>query len=99
MITENDKILLNRKGISEEKLNAQLACFVQGFPFLKLAGAASVEKGILVPAAEAEANYLAAWKAYTAEPAHKVVEAEKCQHEEHERKGDDLHGYQNLIAS
>ncbi len=73
MITENDKNLLNRKGISEEKLNAQLACFAQGFPFLKLAGAASVEKGILVPAAEAEANYLAAWKAYTAEPAHKVV--------------------------
>ena len=73
MITENDKILLNRKGISEEKLNAQLACFVQGFPFLKLAGAASVEKGILVPAAEAEANYLAAWKAYTADAAHKVV--------------------------
>ena len=43
MITENDKNLLNRKGISEEKLNAQLACFAQGFPFLKLAGAASVE--------------------------------------------------------
>ena len=39
MITENDKALLLRKGISEEKLNEQLACFAKGFPFLKLSAA------------------------------------------------------------
>ena len=46
MITEKDKELLHQKGISEEKLNQQLACFAKGFPFLKLAAAASTEKGI-----------------------------------------------------
>ena len=73
MITENDKALLERKGISEEKLNSQLACFAKGFPYLKLAAAASVEKGILVPTPDEEQAYLAAWQAYTENPAHRVV--------------------------
>lgn len=73
MITENDKALLDRKGISEEKLNSQLACFAKGFPYLKLAAAASVEKGILVPGPDEEKAYLAAWQAYTDNPAHRVV--------------------------
>ena len=73
MITENDKALLERKGISEEKLNSQLACFAKGFPYLKLAAAASVEKGILVPTPEEEQAYLSAWQAYTENPAHRVV--------------------------
>lgn len=73
MITENDKALLDRKGISEEKLNSQLACFAKGFPYLKLAAAASVEKGILVPGPDEEKAYLAAWQAYTDNPTHRVV--------------------------
>ena len=73
MITENDKALLERKGISEEKLNSQLACFAKGFPYLKLAAAASVEKGILVPGPDEENAYLAAWQAYTENPEHRVV--------------------------
>lgn len=73
MITENDKALLERKGISEEKLNSQLACFAKGFPYLKLAAAASVEKGILVPSPDEEQAYLAAWQAYTENPKHRVV--------------------------
>lgn len=73
MITENDKALLDRKGISEEKLNSQLACFAKGFPYLKLAAAASVEKGILVPGPDEEKAYLAAWQAYTENPEHRVV--------------------------
>ena len=73
MITENDKALLDHKGISEEKLNSQLACFAKGFPYLKLAAAASVEKGILVPGPDEEKAYLAAWQAYTDNPAHRVV--------------------------
>ena len=47
MITERDKVLLAKKGISEDKLNTQLACFAKGFPYLRLAAAASTEKGIL----------------------------------------------------
>ena len=73
MITENDKALLLRKGISEEKLNEQLACFAKGFPFLKLSAAASVEKGILKPSEAEENEYLKAWSDYTANAAHRVV--------------------------
>lgn len=73
MITEADKVLLAKKGISEEKLNEQLACFASGFPFLKLSAAASVEKGIVAPSAEQEAQYLAAWEDYTAAEGHRVV--------------------------
>ena len=52
MITSQDKELLVKKGISEEQIAEQLACFEKGFPFLKLYAAASVENGILAPDAE-----------------------------------------------
>ena len=42
MLTQEDKDLLLRKGISEEKIAEQLACFEKGFPYLKLYAAASV---------------------------------------------------------
>ena len=32
MLTYEDKELLNQKGISEEKIAEQLACFEKGFP-------------------------------------------------------------------
>lgn len=73
MWTENDKKLLAQKGISEEKLQQQLACFAKGFPYLKLSAAASTEKGILVPTDEEAERFLAAWEDYTADPSHKVV--------------------------
>ena len=41
-LTQQDREQLARKGISEEQLNRQLECFKKGFPYLKLAGAASV---------------------------------------------------------
>lgn len=69
---ENDKALLAKKGISEEKLADQLKQFAEGFPFLKLSAAASIEKGILAPSAEEQAELLAVWDAYVAEN-HKVV--------------------------
>lgn len=64
MLTAEDKALLEKKGISEEKIAEQLACFEKGFPFLKLDGAASVEKGILVPSEAEMQTYLEAWDAY-----------------------------------
>ena len=64
MLTAEDKALLEKKGISEEKIAEQLACFEKGFPFLKLDGAASIERGILAPAEEEMKAYLAAWDAY-----------------------------------
>ena len=36
MLTPEDKDLLAKKGISEQQIIEQLACFEKGFPFLKL---------------------------------------------------------------
>ncbi len=65
MLTQEDKELLAKKGISEEQIKEQLACFETGFPFLKLSGAASVDNGgIFIPTSEEQDKYLAAWDAY-----------------------------------
>lgn len=65
MMTPQDKELLAKKGISEEQIADQLACFEKGFPYLKLSAAASVEKGILAPDTDEQKKYLDAWEAYT----------------------------------
>lgn len=65
MITLQDKEFLAQKGISEEQIAEQLACFAKGFPYLKLAAAASVDNGILAPATDMQKKYLDAWDAYT----------------------------------
>lgn len=73
MLTCEDKELLKQKGITEEQIAGQLACFEKGFPFLQLAGAASVgNNGIMVPDSEAQKKYLEAWDAYMQGPS-KIV--------------------------
>ena len=65
MLTQEDKDLLAKKGISEQQIAEQLACFEKGFPFLKLFAAASVDnRGIMLAGEEAQKTYLAAWDAY-----------------------------------
>ena len=65
MLTHEDKELLAKKGISEEKIAEQLACFEKGFPYLKLSAAASVENGGIMKAEDKDFEwYLAAWNAY-----------------------------------
>ncbi|MCF2593250.1 DUF4301 family protein [Bacteroides caecigallinarum] len=65
MLTQQDKELLAKKGISEQQIAEQLACFEKGFPFLKLFAAASVEnRGIMLADENAQKTYLAAWDAY-----------------------------------
>ena len=64
MLTQEDKDLLVKKGISEQQIAEQLACFEKGFPFLKLDAAASIGKGILAPAEEEVKTYLEAWDTY-----------------------------------
>ena len=65
MLTQEDRELLAKKGISEEKIADQLASFVKGFPYLKLSAAASVANGGIMLADEAaQKQYLAAWDAY-----------------------------------
>lgn len=64
MLTAADKEILRGKGISEEQIAEQLACFEKGFPYLKLDAAASLEKGILAPTNEEQQAYLQAWENY-----------------------------------
>lgn len=64
MLTLQDEKQLDEKGISAGQVNAQLACFKKGFPFLKLDAAASVGKGILCPGEQERAAYLDAWSEY-----------------------------------
>ena len=65
MLTHEDEELLAKKGISEEKIAEQLACFEKGFPYLKLSAAASVENGGIMKAEDKDVErYLAAWDAY-----------------------------------
>ncbi len=64
MLTHNDLNLLAKKGISVEKVNEQLESFKNGFPYLKLAAAASTEKGILKLDENSQAKYIIGWKDY-----------------------------------
>ena len=64
MLTPEDKDLLAKKGISEQQIIEQLACFEKGFPFLKLDAAASIDKGIMAPAESEMKEYLEAWDTY-----------------------------------
>ena len=47
MISEKDRIQMAAKGISPEQVEAQLAFFRTGFPFLPVAGAATTGDGIM----------------------------------------------------
>lgn len=47
MLTINDQLLLEKKGISEEKIEMQLSHFKSGFPFMPIARPASPGDGIL----------------------------------------------------
>ena len=73
MLTQQDRELLAKKGISEEKLAEELACFEHGFPYLKLYSAASVENGIMELSPVNMDVYLKAWDTYTASMSDKRV--------------------------
>ena len=45
-IGANDREQLRRKGISEEQLAEQLRMLKEGFPYLRLEGAATLDNGI-----------------------------------------------------
>ena len=65
MLTQQDLELLQKKGISEQQIADQLTCFETGFPYLKLAAAASVEHGVLALSADEQKAYQNAWESYT----------------------------------
>ncbi|MCR5821024.1 MAG: DUF4301 family protein [Bacteroidaceae bacterium] len=68
--TSEDKKLLARKGISEQQAEHQLEQFREGFPFLKLRGAAAVGNGILAPSDAECQGFVEAWDAYKADGHH-----------------------------
>lgn len=49
MLTPEDKDLLVKKGISEQQIAEQLACFEKGFPFLKLDAAVLLKRESWLP--------------------------------------------------
>jgi len=67
MITTQDQQLLSQKGISEKQIHQQLECFKNGFPYLKLEAAASIERGIIVLKEEEQNAYLDIWEDYRKE--------------------------------
>lgn len=67
LFTNEDKELLQKKGISESQIEVQLKNFEQGFPFLKLRAAASVGNGIIAPTNEEAEKYITIWNNYKAE--------------------------------
>ncbi|MBP1618711.1 MAG: hypothetical protein H6Q14_2538 [Bacteroidetes bacterium] len=64
MLTDNDLKSLEKRGISIEKVNEQLDSLKVGFPYLNLAAAASIEKGILRLNEQSQSKYADAWKDY-----------------------------------
>ena len=64
MFTQEDLDLLQRKGISAEKVKKQLATFKQGFPYLKLKGCATVGSGIMGIHDEDVKRYQHVWDKY-----------------------------------
>lgn len=70
MLTQQDKAQLAAKGISESQIADQLKSFENGFPYLQLEGAASLEKGIIAPTPE---EYLKAWEVYKQQAGKRIV--------------------------
>lgn len=65
MLSNEDKLFLQSKGMKEETVIAQLESFKIGFPFLKLYAAANVDnKGIIAPTNNDKEQYLAQWNEY-----------------------------------
>lgn len=68
MLTKQDLQQIERLGISEAVVNHQMEQQRNGFPYLKLQAAASIENGgIMAPDAEERNAYLASWERYQAE--------------------------------
>lgn len=69
MFTEKDKALLAKRGISEETVLAQLDRFRTGFPYLRLAGSATVNYGILRPDQNLEHDAVERWDKFLSDGA------------------------------
>lgn len=73
MFTDADKRQIESRGMSVVRVEYQLSQVRQGFPYLRLEGAASVEKGILVLDGKEQKRLEQVWEAYKKAKGHKVV--------------------------
>lgn len=64
MLNSNDLDILKIRGISQETVEEQLNRFKTGYPFLRLAGSATVGNGILRVDTNVEQKALNAWQKY-----------------------------------
>ena len=71
-MNQQDLNQISARGISEQQIEHQLEQIKNGFPFLKLEGAAAIGKGIMALTAQEVENYEKAWNDYKAE-GHKIV--------------------------
>ncbi|MDD4921690.1 MAG: DUF4301 family protein [Bacteroidales bacterium] len=67
MFTQKDLAQLQSKDILQEQVEKQLYYFEKGFPFLKLYGSASVDKGIMKIDPEEEDLFINDWESYLKE--------------------------------
>lgn len=67
MLNQEDLAQIASKGTSAETVEAQLRRFNEGFPFLKLAGSATIGRGITRLTPELEEKAVARWKEYLAD--------------------------------
>ena len=63
-IGANDREQLRRKGISEEQLAEQLRMLKEGFPYLRLEGAATLDNGITRMSPEMEYGAIVNWEKF-----------------------------------
>ena len=71
-MNQQDLNQIKARGISEQQIEHQLEQIKNGFPFLKLEGAAAIGKGIIAPTTDEVKSYEDAWNNYKKE-GHKVV--------------------------
>ena len=69
-LSSDDLRHLADKKITEAQLSEQLACFVNGFPFLTLEASATAGNGIRVVSDEERTHYIDRWNAYLTRDAH-----------------------------
>lgn len=67
MFSKEDILQMEQKGMNQAQIEAQLENFKNGFEFLKLQGAAAIDKGIVAPTEEEAEALIQAWNDYKAE--------------------------------
>ncbi len=73
MLQEKDLQQIKAMGATEEQVTAQLRQIAEGFPFLRLKGAAEIGNGIMAPSDSQRQEYIAAWQSYIDGGCGKVV--------------------------